>query len=172
MRVTLPCLGLAALMFGASASLMAADLPDEGARRAKVYFITPADGATVDKTFTVKFGLKGMGVAPAGVDMPDTGHHHLLVDLKEQPAMNLPLPMTDNIRHFGKGQTETEITLPPGNPAHCWWATRTTCRWSRPWSRRRSPLPSSDGNEKGGRWAFFLSAGRCLRTARGYGWCR
>lgn len=115
MRVTLPCLGLAALMFGASASLMAADLPRTKAPEgAKVYFITPADGATVDKTFTVKFGLKGMGVAPAGVDMPDTGHHHLLVDLKEQPAMNLPLPMTDNIRHFGKGQTETEITLPPG----------------------------------------------------------
>lgn len=150
MRVTLPCLGLAALMFGASASLMAADLPRTKAPEgAKVYFITPADGATVDKTFTVKFGLKGMGVAPAGVDMPDTGHHHLLVDLKEQPAMNLPLPMTDNIRHFGKGQTETEITLPPGkHTRNCWWATRTTCRWSRPWSRRRSPLPSSDGNEK------------------------
>ncbi len=115
MRVTLPCLGLAALMFGASASLMAAELPRTKAPEgAKVYFITPADGATVDKTFTVKFGLKGMGVAPAGVDMPDTGHHHLLVDLKEQSAMNLPLPMTDNIRHFGKGQTETEITLPPG----------------------------------------------------------
>ncbi len=67
MRVTLPCLGLAALMFGASASLMAADLPRTKAPEgAKVYFITPADGATVDKTFTVKFGLKGMGVAPAG----------------------------------------------------------------------------------------------------------
>ncbi len=175
MRVTLPCLGLAALMFGASASLMAADLPRTKAPEgAKVYFITPADGATVDKTFTVKFGLKGMGVAPAGVDMPDTGHHHLLVDLKEQPAMNLPLPMTDNIRHFGKGQTETEITLPPGkHTLQLLVGDRTTFRWSRPWSRRRSPLPSSDGNEKGGRWAsFFLSAGRCLRTARGYGWCR
>ena len=57
-----PCLGLAALMFGASASLMAADLPRTKAPEgAKVYFITPADGATVDKTFTVKFGLKGMG---------------------------------------------------------------------------------------------------------------
>lgn len=81
---------------------------------AKVYFIEPANGATVDKTFTVKFGLKGMGVAPAGVDAPATGHHHLLIDLDQEPAMNMPLPMTDNLKHFGKGQTETEVTLPPG----------------------------------------------------------
>ena len=81
---------------------------------AQVYFIEPADGATVGQTFTVKFGLKGMGVAPAGVDMPATGHHHLLVDGTELPAMDMPLPMTDQVRHFGKGQTETELTLPPG----------------------------------------------------------
>jgi hypothetical protein len=68
----------------------------------------------VGKTFKVQFGLKGMGVAPAGVDIPDTGHHHLLIDVKDQPAMDVPLPMTDNIKHFGKGQTETELTLAPG----------------------------------------------------------
>ena len=55
-----------------------------------------------------------MGVAPAGVDVPDTGHHHLLIDVKDQPEMNVPLPTTDNIRHFGKGQTETELNLTPG----------------------------------------------------------
>lgn len=104
----------AALLLGASAAAWA-DMPrtpaPEGAR---VYFIEPADGATVGQTFTVKFGLKGMGVAPAGVDAPATGHHHLLIDVDSPPAMNAPLPMTDAIRHFGKGQTETELTLPPG----------------------------------------------------------
>jgi hypothetical protein len=81
---------------------------------AAVYFIEPQDGATVEQTFTVKFGLKGMGVAPAGVAMPNTGHHHLLVDVTTLPAMNAPLPMSDQVRHFGAGQTETELTLTPG----------------------------------------------------------
>ncbi|MEX6501991.1 DUF4399 domain-containing protein [Pseudomonas sp. 25A3E] len=81
---------------------------------AQVYFIEPADGASVGQSFTVKFGLKGMGVAPAGTDAPATGHHHLLVDVAELPAMDMPLPATDNIRHFGKGQTETELSLAPG----------------------------------------------------------
>lgn len=110
----LSTLGLAALMLGAAAQVQA-DVPRTAAPAdAQVYFIEPADGAVVSQTFTVKFGLKGMGVAPAGVDAPATGHHHLLIDLKEAPAMGLPLPMTDSIRHFGKGQTETELTLPPG----------------------------------------------------------
>ncbi|MDF3932571.1 DUF4399 domain-containing protein [Pseudomonas citronellolis] len=115
MNLTLPCLGLAGLLLAASGSALAAGLPRTPAPEgAKVYFIEPKDGATVGQTFTVKFGLEGMGVAPAGVDSPNTGHHHLLVDLKEQPAMDQPLPMTDNIRHFGKGQTETKLTLAPG----------------------------------------------------------
>lgn len=104
----------AALLLGASATAWA-DMPRTPAPEgAKVYFIEPDDGATVGQTFTVKFGLKGMGVAPAGVDAPATGHHHLLIDVDSPPAMNAPLPMTDVIRHFGKGQTETELTLPPG----------------------------------------------------------
>ena len=81
---------------------------------AAVYFIEPANGATVSGPVNVRFGLKGMGVAPAGVDVADTGHHHLLVDVTELPGLDAPLPATDNIRHFGKGQTETQITLPPG----------------------------------------------------------
>lgn len=81
---------------------------------AQVYFIEPLDGATVGQTFTVKFGLKGMGVAPAGVDVPATGHHHLLVDVANLPLLDAPLPMSEQVRHFGKGQTETELTLPPG----------------------------------------------------------
>jgi uncharacterized protein DUF4399 len=79
-----------------------------------VYFIAPRDGETVGPTFTVKFGLKGMGIAPAGVQFVNTGHHHLVVDLPQPPDMNAALPVTDNIRHFGAGQTETELKLPPG----------------------------------------------------------
>lgn len=106
--------GLCATLLGATSSAWA-EMPRSSAPAdAAVYFIEPADGATVGQTFTVKFGLKGMGVAPAGVDVPQTGHHHLLIDLKQPPAMDQPLPMTDNVRHFGKGQTETELTLAPG----------------------------------------------------------
>ena len=79
---------------------------------AKVYFISPADGAVVSKTFTIKFGLSGMGVAPAGVDKANTGHHHLLINMKKLPDLNLPLG--GDVKHFGGGQTEATITLKPG----------------------------------------------------------
>jgi hypothetical protein len=78
---------------------------------AAVYFIEPTDGATVPQTFTVKFGLSNMGVAPAGTDKPATGHHHLLID-REPPPFDQP--MGGDIMHFGGGQTETAVTLPPG----------------------------------------------------------
>lgn len=83
---------------------------------AQVYVISPKDGASVDGTFTVQFGLKGMGVAPAGINLPDTGHHHMLVDVADdaKPDFSMPLPANENILHFGKGQTETELTLPAG----------------------------------------------------------
>ncbi|WP_323843887.1 DUF4399 domain-containing protein [Microbulbifer magnicolonia] len=91
-----------------------ASLMSEAPKDAKVYIISPQDGEKVPKTFIVKFGLSGMGVAPAGVDRDKTGHHHLLIDVDEMPDMTKPLPATDNIVHFGGGQTETEVTLPPG----------------------------------------------------------
>jgi hypothetical protein len=81
---------------------------------ASVYFVTPKDGETVSSPVTVRFGLKGMGVAPAGVTQPNTGHHHLLIDMATPPDFNAALPVTDNIKHFGGGQTETELTLPAG----------------------------------------------------------
>lgn len=81
---------------------------------AELYFIAPADGETVAREFTVRFGLKGMGVAPAGVTTEKTGHHHLLVDVAELPPMNLPLPNDAQHKHFGGGQTETTLSLPPG----------------------------------------------------------
>jgi len=81
---------------------------------AKVYIVSPLDGETVGRTFTVVFGLRGMGVAPAGIDLPDTGHHHLLVNTPVLPSLDVPLPASETLIHFGKGQTETELTLPPG----------------------------------------------------------
>ena len=80
---------------------------------ASVYFISPADGAVVTSPFTVRFGLRGMGVAPAGVDFPNTGHHHLLIDT-DVTDWTQPLPANDHVLHFGKGQTEADVTLPPG----------------------------------------------------------
>ena len=79
-----------------------------------LYFITPQDGDTVSSEFTIQFGLRGMGVAPAGVEKAKTGHHHLLIDVDTLPAMNAPLPKSDHVRHFGGGQTETTLKLPPG----------------------------------------------------------
>ncbi len=81
---------------------------------AMVYFLSPENGATVTSPFTVRFGLRGMGVAPAGVTAPNTGHHHLLIDVADLPPENLPLPNDANHRHFGLGQTEAELTLEPG----------------------------------------------------------
>ena len=81
---------------------------------AEVYIISPKDGASVHNPVRVQFGLKGMGIAPAGVKFDNTGHHHLLIDTDPPAAQSAPLPATDKIVHFGKGQTETTLTLPPG----------------------------------------------------------
>ena len=97
-----------------SATVSAQELISKSPDKAKLYFIEPQDGQTVPLTFSVKFGLAGMGVAPAGVNVENTGHHHILVDLDKPPDMTKPLMMTDTIRHFGGGQTETELTLPAG----------------------------------------------------------
>ncbi len=78
------------------------------------YIISPANGQTVPEEFTVRFGLSGMGIAPAGIDKSGTGHHHLLVDVDELPDLSEPLAATSHIRHFGGGQTETTISLSPG----------------------------------------------------------
>jgi len=80
---------------------------------AELYFITPSDGAGLSSPVTVRFGLSGMGVAPAGIDMPNTGHHHLLIDTA-LPRLDLPVPKDDKHRHFGGGQTEVTIDLEPG----------------------------------------------------------
>jgi hypothetical protein len=81
---------------------------------ALTYLLSPANGATVASPVTVRFGLRGMGVAPAGVTTPNTGHHHLLIDVATPPPDDLPIPNDANHRHFGLGQTEAELTLTPG----------------------------------------------------------
>jgi hypothetical protein len=103
----------ATLFIGAAVAQQALVSPSpEGA---KVYFISPADGDVVTSPVTVRFGLKDMGVAPAGVDVPNTGHHHLLVDLDGPlPMRPLPLPKSEEVRHFGGGQTEVDLELSPG----------------------------------------------------------
>jgi hypothetical protein len=80
---------------------------------ARVYFIYPSDGARISPTSTIRFGLSNMGVAPAGVEKANTGHHHLLID-SPLPPMDEPIPLDFNHLHFGAGQTEAEVTLPLG----------------------------------------------------------
>jgi hypothetical protein len=84
---------------------------------ALVYIISPKDGDTVTSPFRVQFGLSGMGVAPAGVETPNTGHHHLLIDANESLDPNEPIPQDKKHLHFGAGQTEALIELPPGKHA-------------------------------------------------------
>ena len=97
------------------AALAAAQERTAPGANAEVYFISPSDGAVLQGPVTVRFGLKGMGIAPAGVKFDNTGHHHLLVDTEfSELKLDAPLPATDKILHFGKGQTETTLTLSPG----------------------------------------------------------
>jgi hypothetical protein len=82
---------------------------------AGVYFINLKDKDTVTSPFKVQFGLTGMGVAPAGVEKDKTGHHHLLIDTKlTDEEAKAPLPADAHHLHFGGGQTEATVTLPPG----------------------------------------------------------
>ncbi len=80
---------------------------------AALYIIAPKEGETVASPVTVVFGLRGMGVAPAGVPSPNTGHHHLVVDAPLPPE-DAAIPNDARHLHFGGGQTETSVSLPPG----------------------------------------------------------
>src|SRR3954468_10215751 len=87
--------------------------PTPSAEGAAVHFIDLKDSQTVPPKVTVRFGLREMGVAPAGSDRPNSGHHHLLIDT-ELPPLDQPIPNDFNHLHFGAGQTEAEVTLKPG----------------------------------------------------------
>ena len=112
--VLLTAVVLAGIGFGAGAAFAqrASELTPSPSG-AEVYFNELKDGATVPEKFKVYFGLKNMGVAPAGSDLPNTGHHHLIVD-SFLPPLNLPIPNDFKHLHFGAAQTEAEITLSPG----------------------------------------------------------
>src|ERR1700751_348078 len=98
----------------AVSSLALAQERTPSAPGAEVYIISPKDGAVVHNPVRVQFGLKGMGIAPAGIKFDNIGHHHLLIDTDAPADQSAPLPASDKIVHFGKGQTETTVTLTPG----------------------------------------------------------
>jgi hypothetical protein len=109
---SLPRLALcAALVFAAGVALAERTPSPAGA---EVYIVSPKDGARIKGPVTVVFGLKGMGIAPAGIKFDNTGHHHLIVDAEVPADLSKPLPADEHNLHFGKGQTETTLTLPPG----------------------------------------------------------
>ena len=103
------------LAIGFAAPVLASELTPapEGA---SVYIISPSDGDTLTNPVTILFGLTGMGVAPAGADLPNTGHHHLLINVDPaEVEMEFSLPADDNYRHFGGGQTQVTLDLPQGS---------------------------------------------------------
>ena len=117
MKKSVVMMSCMAMSFGATYGIAQAQAPAPTAApaNAEAYIIAPADGAKVKNPVVVRFGLKGMGVAPAGIQMENTGHHHLFVDTDLPTDLTKPIPAVDNkIIHFGKGQTETTLTLSPG----------------------------------------------------------
>jgi hypothetical protein len=108
-RHCLPIACVAALALAGTTSAREPSTPN-----AEVYIVSPKDGAKVKSPVTVVFGLKGMGVAPAGIKFDGTGHHHLLIDSELPTDLSQPLAANEKSVHFGKGQTETSVTLPPG----------------------------------------------------------
>lgn len=110
MNIIKASIALAAFVIGATA--MAGESP--APKNAYLYIGWPNDGEVIrNNNFRVWFGLRNMGVAPAGVEKPMTGHHHLIID-SPLPPMDEEIPADNNHLHFGKGQTETRITLEPG----------------------------------------------------------
>lgn len=113
----LTMLAAAGVLYAGLASAQQTPAPED----ATLYFIAPEAGATVSSPVAVRFGLSGMGVAPAGTEQANTGHHHLLIDRPPfgegeygAEELTLAVPNDDNHRHFGGGQTEITLDLPPG----------------------------------------------------------
>jgi len=109
------CLSFGSLLALASGAEQTAVMPvTPSVPGASVYFVEPADGAVISGPVRVVMGLQGMGIAPAGIDFPATGHHHLIINAPTPPAGAI-IPMDANHVHFGKGQTETTLDLPAGS---------------------------------------------------------
>lgn len=110
-KLLLPAL-LVAVCIGATAR---AELPrTPSPADASVSIVSPQDGEVVTSPFKVVFAVHGMSLAPAGDAKPDSGHHHLLIDVRVPTGLDAPLPADSQHLHFGKAQTETEVTLAPG----------------------------------------------------------
>lgn len=106
-----PPFGLAA---APAAPAPAPAMPEANPNNAQLYFIWPNDGTVISGgKFWVRMGLRNMGVAPKGVAVPNTGHHHLLIDT-ELPPLTESIPSDRNHLHFGAGETEARVELPPG----------------------------------------------------------
>ena len=105
---------LVAFLLLSATGLVSAEGRTPSPKGAEVYIISPADGAVLKGPVTVRFGLKGMGIAPAGIAFENSGHHHLLIDTDAPIDFNLALATSDHSVHFGKGQTETVLKLAPG----------------------------------------------------------
>jgi hypothetical protein len=113
MKNTMLAAGFAALTVAAGPALALDRTPAPAG--AAVYFVNIKDGDAVSSPVTIVFGARGIGIAPAGVEKENTGHHHLLVNVTPTPeVLNGAIPADDNHRHFGGGQTETTLTLSPG----------------------------------------------------------
>lgn len=110
MRALVAFAAILGLMFPAAAQEAKSPWP----AGAKLYFISPENGAVVSSPVTVRFGLSGLGVAPSGVEKEKTGHHHLLIDTDIPTDLTLAIPADDNNRHYGGGQTEVSLELKPG----------------------------------------------------------
>ena len=101
------------LILATVAAFSSAQAQTPAAENAALYFISPKDGDIVSNPITVRFGLKNMGIAPAGIQYENTGHHHLLINTA-LPSLDLPIINDEKHRHYGLGQTETTLELPPG----------------------------------------------------------
>ncbi len=99
----------AVVLVGSPAVAQQSTMPQD----ARVYILWPSDGQVIKGAFWVRMGLSGAGIAPAGVQKANTGHHHLIVDA-DLPPMDQPIPNDHNHLHFGLGQTEARLDLPPG----------------------------------------------------------
>lgn len=103
------------LALGVSVAATAQELRKKAPEGASLYFISPENGAKVKSPVVARFGLAGMGVAPAGMAREKTGHHHVLIDTDAKTLdMSKPLPSSDRVKHFGGGQTEAALDLAPG----------------------------------------------------------
>ncbi len=103
---------MALLTLGISQAALAERTP--APEDANAYILAPANGEVVSSPVTVRFGLEGFGVAPAGVERDNTGHHHLLINADGLPPLDKPIPSDDAHRHFGGGQTQVSLDLEPG----------------------------------------------------------